>query len=191
MRTSQVISSPLTSLLPPSQPNVCASLGQSYLPVNTPANNFTVPVLSEDLSIHTLQQQQLALINSMQIPKLELMYFEGDPLQYYTFMKTFDSNVHSKNIPVDQKLDLLRQYCQGKAKQVIMSCELGSDEQGYETARLRLKQRFGDFNVISRAWLTKVTDFQSVKGNEGEKVRELADDLKNCYFTLQSIEHSE
>ena len=56
------------------------------------------------------------------LPKSELMKFDGDPLKYFAFIKSFDNNVEKDICDSSRQLHLLIQYCTGKAKNVIESC---------------------------------------------------------------------
>ena len=46
--------------------------------------------------IHQSQQQQHELVDAIQLPKTDLMTFDGDPLKYYVFMRTFENIVDKK-----------------------------------------------------------------------------------------------
>ena len=98
------------------------------------------------------QEQLTKLINMSQLPNLDIKHFDGDSKQYFTFITSFDNIVHCKDIPVEQKLGLLKRYCRIKAKQVISTCDITPNEWGYNEARRCLKVRFGDPIIISTKW---------------------------------------
>lgn len=56
------------------------------------------------------------------LPKTEIMKFDGDPLKYWQFIRTFDSIVGNTQVDPTSKLNVLLQYCTGKALQVIECC---------------------------------------------------------------------
>ena len=71
------------------------------------------------------------LVNLLSIPKVVIDKFEGDPLEYQTFIATFDELVHSKTSDNQIKLTRLLQYTAGPAKQAIKYCALVGGVDGY------------------------------------------------------------
>ena len=68
----------------------------------------------------------LQMINIMQLPKAELMTFNGDPLEFWMFMRSFDNSIGSATIDDSAKLKRLLQYCKGEALKVIKCCAVMS-----------------------------------------------------------------
>ena len=52
-------------------------------------------------------------------PKIELGKFNGNPMHYIRFIKTFEANVESRVTDPNKRLLLLIQHCEGEAKKVI------------------------------------------------------------------------
>ena len=127
------------------------------------------------------------MINIMQLPKAELMTFNGDPLEFWMFMRSFDNSIGSAAIDDSAKLNRLFQYCKGEALKVIKCCAVMSPSAGYVKARALLKERFGDDYKISEMWVKKVTEGPVVRHGEGRCLQELADDLRSCKETLEAM----
>ena len=125
----------------------------------------------------------LQMINFMQLPKTELMTFNGDPLEFWMFMRSFDNSIGSAAIDDSAKLNRVFQYCKGEALKVIKCCAVMSPLAGYVKARALLKERFGDDYKISEMWVKKVTERPAVRHGEGRCLQELADDLRSCKET--------
>ena len=53
------------------------------------------------------------------LPKSELMSFDGDLLKYFLFMRSFENSIEKDTDDKNRRLQLLIQYCSGKAKKVI------------------------------------------------------------------------
>ena len=72
------------------------------------------------------------MVTSINMPKRELVAFEGDSLSYQTFMCNFDSSIDCLSLDDKVKLSYLIQYCKGEAKETIdhyldlMCCEICS-----------------------------------------------------------------
>ena len=56
------------------------------------------------------------------IPRTEILTFDGDPLEYCQFIHNFDVNIASLISNPRKRLAYLIQYCTGEAKQVIENC---------------------------------------------------------------------
>ena len=63
------------------------------------------------------------MLSLLNMPKVELQTFSGDPLEYHQFIK-FDQNVHNLPCNSDLKLTRLMQYTVGPAKDAIRNCQL-------------------------------------------------------------------
>ena len=160
-------------------------------------NDFTTK------SSHTAERQQFSpsvssvygneylatmkkLADASMLPKSELIHFDGNPLRYYIFMKTFENQVEKDTDDDGRRLQLLIQYCSGKAKKVIESCVLLDQEEGYKEAKRLLEERFGSKYKVSNSWINKVSNGPPIKPNDREALMDLADDLQNCEITLRA-----
>ena len=120
------------------------------------------------------------------LPKSELTPFDGNPLKYFTFIRSFENNVEKDTDDFSRHLQLLVQFCTGKARRAIESCILLNPQDGYVNARKILAERFGDAYRVSKSWLTKVSNGPPIKPGDKEGLQELADDLLNCEITLKA-----
>ena len=103
------------------------------------------------------------LVTHFALPKSELMSFDGDPLKYFLFMILFENSVEKDTDDKSKRLQLLIQYCSGKAKKVIESCVLLEPDEGYEEAKKLLAERFGDKFQVTNSWIRKVSDGPVIK----------------------------
>ena len=77
------------------------------------------------------QQQQQQLCSVMQIPKVELVTFDGNPLNYWSFICSFETSVAKYSVDTSAELQRLLQYCTGKARSMIQCCVVMEPEEGY------------------------------------------------------------
>ena len=75
-----------------------------------------------------------SVVDSLTLPKCTLGSFDGNPLNYYTFMNMFDSVVDNTTISAAAKLSRLLECCKGRAANVIEPCILLPPERGYASA---------------------------------------------------------
>ena len=102
---------------PPPQPyGNMDSLGRPSLPSQPYRNMDSLgrPWPSSQPQVNTDSVQSLLrLIDAVQLPKTELHTFDGDPLQYWAFILSFDNTVGNKDVEDSAKLMRLLQYCKG------------------------------------------------------------------------------
>ena len=152
------------------------------IPQYTPSTSL-VDVLQRMMNDTRLHQQ--SLVDSLHRPKIELMTFDGDPLKYWPFVRTFANAVDSKSDDDGSKLNSLMQYCTGKARSLLECCLVKEPTEGYELAWKLLKERFGNNDVISQAWIAKILDRPKIKDTQG--LQTFADELRTCRETLLTM----
>ena len=121
---------------------------------------------------------QSDLINNLNVPKVEIDKFEGNPLDYLTFMAIFDEVVHTKVMDGQVKLTRLLQYTSGPAKMAIKNCALIGGDAGYAQARAILKNRYGHSHLVSQMIISDLKIGKRItKANE---LQQLADELSTA-----------
>jgi hypothetical protein len=141
-----------------------------------------------------IERNQLQMMEILQLPKVEVVAFDGDPLKYWTFIRSFENTV--ERALVDSASRLMRlihyctvkvQYCTGKARQVIQCCCAMEPNEGYIRAKRLLKERFGNEYLITESWVRKVTAGNSFKAADCERLFEHSAELNNCVVTLKAM----
>ncbi|KAK3745927.1 hypothetical protein QZH41_003066 [Actinostola sp. cb2023] len=135
-------------------------------------------------SIQVVQQQVERQLKAQRLPKADLTPFDGNPMNYFLFIKCFENNVEKCTDDQSERLQLLMQYCTGKAKDIVKGCGMLDADKGYETARKLLEKRFGDKYLVTNAWISRVADGSVIGPNDREALQDLADDLENCEIVL-------
>ena len=153
------------------QPSVCDS--DSDTDTVASARTVTHGITSSELS---------SLLN---VPKVELDIFDGDPLKYQSFLAIFDEIVDSKISDGQIKLTRLLQYTSGLAKSSIRNCALIGGNAGYKQARDILKSRFGNSHLVSQKIIASLKFGNRVaKPNE---LQLLADELDMAVTALDKM----
>ena len=133
------------------------------------------------------QQKQQQLLDAIQLPHVELMKFDGDPMKYYMFIRSFENSVDKDTIDYNSRLTRLMQYCTGKARCTSECCCVMNPEQGYLRAKELLKERFGNFYTILDSWVAKITDRPVIRPNDATALQDYADELQSCIETLRAM----
>jgi len=84
-------------------------------------------------------QQQRATLPKQHVPK-----FNGNPLEYCSFVRAFDMLIASKEPDFSCKLYYLEQYTIGRPQELVKSCLHMEPAAGYKKARELPELRFGD-----------------------------------------------
>ena len=149
---------------------------------NTPSPTFESIGESNHSSISAHNSE---LINLLSIPKLEIDKFDGNPMDYKTFIAIFNETVASKVTDDNIKLTRLLQYTCGPAKDAIRNCSMLGGSKGYTQALDILSSRFGNDHLISRKIINDLKIGKVV--NRAEEIQQLADELATAQGVLNSM----
>eukprot|EP00057_Strongylocentrotus_purpuratus_P035583 XP_800072.1 PREDICTED: uncharacterized protein LOC580084 [Strongylocentrotus purpuratus] len=139
--------------------------------------------------LHHLQQgqrQHQQLLEAITISSTNIMSFDGNPLNFFEFIRSFDSVIGNSSLDNNAKLLKLYHLCTGAAKDIIQCCLMMHQDDGYFHARTLLMDRFGSDHKISDAWIRKVTEGPVIQSNP-KHLRDFADQLKTCAETLMAL----
>ena len=140
------------------------------------------PTVNGEDYLETMKKLTVAAL----LPKSKISMFDGNPLKYFLFIRSFQNNVENDTCDFSKRLQLIVQFCTGKARRAIEGCILLQPQDGYLKAKQILAERFGDAYTVSDLWLKKVSCGPVIKPGDREGLQELADDLENCEMTLKA-----
>ena len=126
------------------------------------------------------------LIRLLSIPKVEIDKFDGDPLEYQTFIAIFNEMADSKAEDYQVKLTRLLQYTSGEAKAAIKNCALVGGEEGYTQALGILKKRYGNTHLVSQRIINDLKKGKSV--SKAHDLQQLADELAMALTALKKLD---
>ncbi|XP_056307490.1 uncharacterized protein LOC130219206 [Danio aesculapii] len=159
-------------------------------PLNFRSSFSTVNENSLSQLLELSKQQYQSHIDSMHLPPVDIIKFDGEPLKYWQFMKLFNSVIDKETVPDQEKLTRLYQYTVGQARDAISHCLYNPDSSlGYANAMAILKKRFGNPYAISQAWVDKVLNYKDIKDNK--QLQSFADILCSCRDTLKAMKCEE
>lgn len=150
-------------------------------------------LMSGNADLHFMQhdphQQSLRMIEALEMPKAELQQYDGDPMNYWTFIRSFDDNVGRLLVDDSKKLVRLLHYCTSKARRVIQCCASMQPSVGYARARRLLEGRFGNKFLVAESWVTKITEGPVINNQHNDGLLEFADNLRSCVNTLEAMDN--
>ena len=84
----------------------------------------------------------ISLIHTLQLPDVELRPFNGNPLEFWFFMTTFEESVERKTTDETNRLLRLINSVTGEPKELIQGCLYLSPESGYKDAKRLLQEHY-------------------------------------------------
>ena len=136
---------------------------------------------------HAFQRLATALQEGFNLPKPELLRFNGSSMEYCKFISNFDSNIECRISDNRLRLNYLIQYCDGEAKCAIEDCVLLEPSAGYTRAREILFSRYGRPYNIARCYIDKLVNGPSIKASDTEGLSNLSLDMQKCEITLSQL----
>ena len=119
-----------------------------------------------------------ALRQVVSTPRIKCMHFDGDPMNYVSFIHNFETCLEKDNPDSATRLQLLIQHCSGKAKEAIESCVNLPVGRGYITAKNTLKENFGKPHIIAKAHIKQLESLPPLKQADGPSLLEYARNLE-------------
>ncbi|XP_068697101.1 uncharacterized protein [Montipora foliosa] len=139
------------------------------------------------LPIDALDRMALTIKQGFALPKLQLQTFDGNPLEYWNFIKSFEASIERDAASENEKLMYVLQYTSGEANKAIKCCAVMHPSVGFQNAKKLLEERFGHPFTIASKYVTKLTEGLPLKAIDRAGLLAFADQLKNCEYTLRSI----
>jgi hypothetical protein len=161
-------------------------IGPMLLP-DTIVNNESSPGLKVKNDHNDLQQLAMTIRQGFVLPKPDLPKFDGNPLNYWGFIRSFENTIERNTFNENEKLMYLLQYCTGEANKVIRSCAMMDPAEGYKAALKLLKERFGHPYKIAMSCIRNVINGVQIKASDSAGLLAFADQLMECETTLDAI----
>ena len=121
------------------------------------------------------------------LPVLELGEFSGDPVEFADWETSFNSFIGSQNLSNMEKLQYLKKYVKGEAKECLQGYFIaGNSETAYHLAMAQLKERFGNAYDVARAFRKELANWPKIGPKDGPGMRRYADFLFQCNGAMSS-----
>ena len=116
------------------------------------------------------------------LPKLKLPEFSGNPLEWPEWSSLFLATVDSAGIDNSLKMNHLKTLVSGRAKAAIDG--MGYSGEMYPIAWNTLQQNFGRTKVIVNAQLRQIYSFPFIKPNDSAAIIKFAQTVSTCVNVL-------
>ena len=122
------------------------------------------------------------------LPDLSVPIFSGEPLEYASFMRSFDSCVASRTNDDNERLYFFEQFTTGTPRELVRSCMMMPPQLGYVEVRRKLDERYGDTFHVAQCYLKRLEKWPAISRDDTKKLDELTTFLIGCRNTMLSTE---
>lgn len=127
--------------------------------------------------------------NRNKLPQPRVPVFDGNPIEYRTFVRAFENLVESRTFSSTDRLYYLEQFTAGDVKELVRSCHHLPAEEGYDEARRLLRRKYGDDYRIASAYEMKALDWPSIKAEDGVALNRFSVFLASCKNALAGSQY--
>ena len=122
------------------------------------------------------------------LPELSVPKFGGDPLEYVSFIRSFDSRVASHTSDDRERLYFLEHFTTGTPREIVCSCIMMPSWLGYVEARRRLDERFGNPFVLGQCYLRSLEKWPSIYRDDVKRLDDFTTFLIGCHNAMTATE---
>jgi len=133
---------------------------RSFLPASIPLDPLRETPLNPNLTAtDAITNLRDVSYHSFILPKRTLRTFNGNPLDYHRFIKSFNATIREQATEPASQLEYLIDMCTGKAREVIKHLSsVTPPSLGMNQAMETLHIRFGQKHIVVKAHLDSITD---------------------------------
>ena len=136
--------------------------------------------------VASIKKQDLtsSLVQALNLPRMEISKFDGNPRRYMTFMTIFKETVESVTNDGQTRLSQLLYHTIGEAHRTVESYVVEGGESGYLKAMEMLESRFGSSHVICEAMLSDLRAMPNAY--TALDLRDMSDRLRHASVVLRA-----
>jgi len=120
--------------------------------------------------------------------KVEPPCFNGNPAEYYSFIKAFDTLIDRPLLDPNRKLFFLLHYTKDIAHSLIKGCQHMPSDRGYKEARNLLQSYFGQKHKIIEACMRPILKGPVLSERDQRGIIKFSADLTSCLYTLEGMD---
>lgn len=122
------------------------------------------------------------------LPQRQTPTFDGNPLQYRSFIRAFETLIEAKEPDPASELYFLEKYTSGRVQELVRSyLHISDPHKGYSEARSLLERRFGDSYKIAMDSIEKLTSGHQIRADDAYALESFSITLSSCKNSLEAI----
>ncbi|XP_047474760.1 uncharacterized protein LOC125029062 [Penaeus chinensis] len=127
-----------------------------------------------------------SFVKELRKPNMDIRPFDGNSLDFNRFMRQFRTKVQNCCTSYDERLNYLKQFTSGEAKERIQEFTSMDPERGYEAALKELEECYGNNDVVTQAYIKKALDWPVIKGKDVKALDKFSLFLTRCKYDILS-----
>jgi hypothetical protein len=144
------------------------------------------PEVTNDVIVELLSvQRQLA--STLHLPSPKVHVFDGNPMEYPVFIRSFEMRIDSYLVNEADKLYYLDQHVTGEPKELISGCLFMTPDDGYKRARRLLDREYGDKFRIATGHVNKLHSWPRIGDHDPKAMKRLAIYMSKCLCAMEGI----
>lgn len=152
---------------------------------NVAQNNvFDIMKRQNEITTLLIQQQQRS-----SLPKRDIQVFDGDPLQFHSFVRAFENAVGSKSDSHSDCLYFLEQFTRGRPRDLVRSYQHMDPARGYAQAKMLLQEHFGDEQRVAAAYMDKALSWTPIKSEDVTVLQDYSLFLRGCSNAMNEVQY--
>lgn len=100
-----------------------------------------------------------------------ILVFDGDPLQFQSFIRAFENCIERKINNMSDCLHFLEQYTRDQPRDLVKSCQHLPSVQGYQRAESILAKHLDNKHTIASAYMVKILNWSPIKPEDVEALQ--------------------
>ena len=171
----------------PSYPHSALAYPTSFIPQ---PHNFASTSVQPPPNVVTLEdlKEVLTFNRKDPLPPWNLRKYYGCPLQWFEWIGQFRSAVDSENLSDDVKLHYLKSLVKDKAETAM--AEFAYSGTMYKVALMKLERKFGQPQIIIRAYLDKLYNSPPVKMHSSVSIISFASMIASIVGVFKSLHYN-
>ena len=129
-----------------------------------------------------------SVVRTLRKPTFDVEKFDGNPMKYTRFMRDFATNILSFCDTDSERMSSLTQYTCGEARRVVLGFTHLNDSHAYKTAMQKLRDRYGDKELIAHMYVQKALDWPTIKHSDPKGLDQYATFLAEIYSATQDAD---
>ena len=138
---------------------------------------------NQEREVHKLG---LDIAQMLSVPKIEIEPFDGNPMNYHSFCRSFKVNVEQVCSDPDAKLAHLLSCTTGPAHDAIKGTRITGGKEGYERAQAILAEMFGSRQIIVQEVMNELNHYSKAL-KTAQQVRDYSFALSNAREILTAL----
>ena len=123
------------------------------------------------------------------LPRPEPEVFNGNPLRYPNWVKSFETFIERKTKDPSERLYYLGKYTAGAAKEAVSGLLPLDNVDAYSKAKKILTNRFGNPFTVADAFRKRINSWPKIQPNDGQGLRKFSDFLEHCNTAMKTIQY--